>query len=96
MLSNDLIKNIASVKDQYVVQEIDGEVLLVPVKQEIVDFNFFITLNEVGAFIWETIDENQDENSIVQKVSESFDADENVIKSDVIEFISELDKALNE
>lgn len=94
MSLNNRLKQISSIKNNYVIQEVEDELLLVPVKENIVDFNFFITLNEVGAVIWDNIDDETDIDSLTETVLESFESDREKVKSDIIDFIHELDKAI--
>ena len=49
------------IKKEFVMRRIDDECLLVPVGETASSFNGIITLNEVGAFVWEQLSECEDE-----------------------------------
>lgn len=66
--------------DSFVVMQIGGEV----------DFNGMITLNETGAFIWNSIANGLDENQIATKLTEEYDTDFENALSDVKTFISKM------
>ena len=40
------------VKDGFMVREVSGEILVVPVGAQSIDFKSVIRLNETGAFLW--------------------------------------------
>jgi len=52
----EFILEIVSKKDQFIAKTTIDEMMLVPLKNDVVHFNQFLTLNEVGAFIWEQIE----------------------------------------
>ena len=42
-------------KDGFLLKEIAGSWVVVPVGEQVVDFQMMITLNETGAFLWEKL-----------------------------------------
>jgi hypothetical protein len=56
----------------------------------VADFNQYLTLNEVGSFIWENMSCEDDETSLVSKICVEFDADEQLVKKDVMMFLPKL------
>lgn len=86
----DAIKQIYERKEGYVCRQTGEELLLIPLKDNVADFNQYLTLNEVGSYIWENMNSGDDENSIVAKVCLEFDADEHLVKNDVLIFLTKL------
>lgn len=77
-------------KNNYVIREIMGETILVPVGDHLLEFNGLITLNELGVFILNAIPDAEDEDQIVDKILEEYDVDRDTAKADVIEFLNKL------
>lgn len=85
-----LIQAIAAQKPFFVCKNTGEELLLVPLKGDVVDFNQFLTMNEVGAFIWEAIDTNCSFDDLVNRVYKEYDVEKNVIVTDVRQFLEKL------
>lgn len=85
-----LIQAIAAQKPYFVCKNTGEELLLVPLKGDVVDFNQFLTMNEVGAFIWEALDSNCSFDDLVNRVYEEYDVEKNVIAIDVHQFLEKL------
>lgn len=75
---------------EFVLREIAGETVLVPVGETTKDFNGLISLNEVAAFIWKNIEKVKDLNEMTALVLSEFDIDENTARTDVEGFCREL------
>lgn len=78
--------------EKIVVRKIAGETFLVPVAGKLADMQRIFTLNTVGEFIWERVDGQQDVESIISSVTESFEVDRETAEGDVRQFIGELSK----
>lgn len=90
LMETALIQAIAAQKPYFVCKNTGEELLLVPLKGDVVDFNQFLTMNEVGAFIWEAIDSNCSFDDLVNRVYEEYDVEKNVIAADVRQFLEKL------
>lgn len=75
---------------EFVLREIADEYVIVPVGATAMDFNGIITVNEVGKFLWEQLQEESTEESLVQKILEEYEVDEITAKEDVAEFLKNL------
>lgn len=75
---------------QFVAREVAGEYLLVPVGKTTLDLNGMLTLNEVGAFLWEKLPEAENEAALVNAVLEEYEADRAEVEKDVSEFLGKL------
>jgi hypothetical protein len=85
-----LIASICQKKEHFVCRQTGAELLLIPLKDNVADFNQYLTLNEVGSFIWENMSCEDDETSLVSKICVEFDADEQLVKKDVMMFLPKL------
>ena len=80
------------IKKDFVLRNIAGEIILIPTGTTTQDFNGLITLNEVAAFIWNSIENVGDEREIIDKVLEEYDVDLETATNDVERFIGVLKK----
>jgi len=80
------------IKEGYVLKEVAGNNIVVNVGGS-VDFNGMITLNETGALLWRTLEQNADEKTLVQALLEEYDIDEQTAQTDVKRFINKLKDA---
>jgi hypothetical protein len=85
-----LISAIYQEKNHFVCRQTGEELLLIPLKDNVADFNQYLTLNEVGAFIWEKLDERDDETTLVAKICAEFEANEGEVLEDLRAFLEKL------
>ncbi len=71
-------------------RNIAGETLIVPIRNSIGDLNSIYTLNEVGALIWQMIDEETRVNQIVEAVSAEYDVTKDEAAQDVVELLDSM------
>jgi hypothetical protein len=67
---------------------LDGEIAMLNLKSTL-----YFGLDEVGACIWEALDEPRKVGELCNRVLERFDVGEEQCQADVIEFISKLNEA---
>jgi hypothetical protein len=85
-----LISAIYQEKNHFVCRQTGDELLLIPLKDNVADFNQYLTLNEVGAFIWENLEEGDDESILVSKICAEFEANEGEVMDDLRAFLEKL------
>ena len=73
------------ISKEFILREIAGEYILVPVGKTALTFNGLVTVNEVGALIWGMLEKGSDVRTIVNGI-----LDEQTATADVLEFISYL------
>ena len=78
------------IKQQFVMREVAGEYLLIPVGKTSLDLNGMITLNELGAEIWNMLPEVKDEAEIVKRILDEYDVDEPTATADIAEFLAHI------
>ena len=89
---SELILEIVSKKDQFIAKTTFDEMMLVPLKNDVVHFNQFLTLNEVGAFIWEQIEASDTLNTLTTKVCNEFEVSEKLASDDILTFLDDLNR----
>jgi hypothetical protein len=78
------------VKDDYLLRNVAGSHIVVPVGEGCLDFSGVITLNEVGAFLWEHLQSDTTEAELLTTLLSEYSVDEATAKADIAEFISKL------
>ena len=77
-------------KMQFILRDIVGETVLVPINESTSSFNGLITVNELGKFIWENIESAKDEDELLQRILDEYEVDGDVAKDDLDEFLGKL------
>ncbi len=80
------------INGEFIVREVVGEYILVPVGDTALHFNGIISLNEVSASIWKGLQEGKDKDQLLEGVLEEFDVSREVADADLEEFLQLLQK----
>ncbi len=80
------------INGEFIVREVVGEYILVPVGDTALHFNGIISLNEVSASIWKGLQEGKDKNQLLEGILEEFDVSREVADADLEEFLQLLQK----
>lgn len=75
----------------YIMRAIAGETLLVPTGAAARDFSGLVTLNELGAFIWNHLDESASPEELVTRILAEYDVDAATARADTEEFLALLE-----
>ncbi len=75
------------VRDGFLLKEIAGEYVLVPVGENLVDFSAMAVLNETGAFLWKLMDDETTREELLKAVLEEYDINAEVAGQDIDEFL---------
>lgn len=78
------------IKKGFMLREIAGSWLVVPIGERVVEFNGLMTLSESGALLWRNLEKGSDINELVSSILGEYDIDEATTMADVQEFISAL------
>ena len=81
------------IKEGFILREIAGSFVVVPVGQNLVDFSSMITLNETGAFLWNALAEDVSEDELCKKLLSEYDG---VSEEDALCDIKDFVKILEE
>lgn len=77
-------------KMQFILRDIVGETVLVPINESTSNFNGLITVNELGKFIWENLESSENEEDLLHKILEEYEVEKEVAKEDLNEFLDKL------
>jgi len=72
----------------FVEKQIGNETVLVPISDNIADMNKVFTLNEVGTFIYNKINNKNSVNDILSTLTEEYEVDTAVAHNDIEQFIN--------
>jgi hypothetical protein len=76
--------------EDFLLQNVGGQDLLVPIGARVLDMNSLITLNATGRRVWELLAEDQSLEYLVAQVVERFDVDQERARADVQAFLDDL------
>lgn len=74
----------------FILREIAGESLLVPIGEAASRFNGLITMNELGCFIFAKLAEEQTEETLLQAILAEYDVQREQALSDLREYLQQL------
>ena len=77
-------------KNNFILQDICGEKILVPIGSQVMDMNGLVTLNDTAACVWELLAEDRTLDELAAAVAEQFDVEPERARADVQVFIDEI------
>lgn len=85
------------IKEGFLLKEVAGNNIIVPIGDNLVDFSAMITVNETGAFLWKMLEKGAELDELVTALTGEFDVGEEIAKGDITDFINVLkDKGILE
>lgn len=78
------------VSKDFILREIAGEFMLVPVGKAATRLNGLITMNEIGQFLFRALEQEQNAEDLVSKILEEYDVDRDTACKDLQEFLQQL------
>ena len=75
---------------EFVLREIAGDYVIIPVGKTVIEFNGLITVNEVGVSIWNMLQNEVTFDQIVQVILNEYEVEESVAREDIREFLDQL------
>lgn len=81
------------VDKEFVLREIAGDYVIIPTGKTVLSFNGLISVNEVGAFLWEQLQEDVTADDLLAAVLKEYDVDEITAKEDIQDFLDVLVKS---
>lgn len=76
-------------KEGFLLREVAGQTVVLPAGGDL-DLNMMITLNDTGAFLWQRMEEETDEATLVSALLAEYDVDEATAKTAVSGFVNKL------
>lgn len=74
----------------FLLRDVAGTLVIVPVGAAVSGFPGMITLNATGAYIWELLEQEQTIESLVAKLTERYDVSAEMALADVEAFVHKL------
>lgn len=81
------------IKEGFVLRNIAGSNIVVPVGETSAEFNGMITLNDSGAFLWKELEKGSDVDGLTAALLREYDVDEATARSCSAAFIDKLSEA---
>lgn len=75
------------IEKEFILREIAGDYVIIPTGTTTLEFNGLITVNELGAFIWERLQEETTEEKLIEAIVEEYEVDEETAEADLKEFL---------
>ncbi|MFC2175582.1 PqqD family protein [Bacteroidota bacterium] len=89
------LDQIVKKKIDFATKQVGGELVLVPIKDNVAEMNEMFTLNDVGTLIWENLVDGCAIDTLSDSVVEAFEIDKETAIADVGEFLGQLEKMMN-
>ena len=78
------------IKQGFIIREVGGEFIVVPIGEAGKSFHGMVKLNESGAFLWRFFCAEHTQEEAVKALTEEYDVDEETAKKDVAAFVAAL------
>ena len=92
MQQNQYIQEIQAQAAHFVCKEVGSDTLLVPLRDNVADFNQYLTLNELGSFIYKLIIDGKVSDEILSAILAHYEIDDTRARQDLNAFIELLYK----
>jgi len=89
------LNQIAKNKQNFATKQVGGDLVLVPIKDNVAEMNAMFTLNEVGSFVWDNLKEESTRELLSLAIAEEFDVDQATAKADLEEFLLQIQDMVN-
>ena len=90
MQQNQYIQEIQAQAPHFVCKEVGSEILLVPLRDNVADFNQYLTLNELGSFIYKLITDGKQFEEILSEILAQYEIADTQARQDLSAFIGQL------
>jgi hypothetical protein len=81
------------IKEGYILRKIAGSDMVVPVGNNIADFNGIITLNESATFLWRHLQKGIELSDLVKTLAEEYKLSDEQAQEDTENFVARLQQA---
>lgn len=78
------------IKDGFMLREVAGQWVVVPLGERVVEFNGIMTLSESGAILWKVLEKDVSEKELTEAIIQKYDVDLKTAEQDVHEFVNVL------
>ena len=81
------------IKNDFIVKEISGSTVVIPVGNRVADFNGMLKLNETGVFLFNLLKNDTTIEALVQSLVDEYEVTKEKANEDVITFVIKLKEA---
>lgn len=81
------------INGEFVLRQVAGDSILIPVGETALKFNGIITLDKVGGLIWSALEQGAEREAILQQILDRFDVDRERAEQDLDEFLGQMEQA---
>ena len=78
------------IREGFILREIAGTHVVVPIGQNVVELSIMMTLNDSGAFLWRQLAEGKDKTAVIESLVNEYGIGYDLALTDVEEFLNEL------
>lgn len=75
---------------EFVICEIAEEYIIIPTGNAALRYHHLITVSEIGAFLWQLLETEQTEESLLKNVMRTYEVNEKTARQDVADFVDRL------
>jgi hypothetical protein len=79
-------------KPNFMMQNVGGANILVPLGEKVIDLNGIVTLNDTAAFMWDILADDCTVEELADRVAAEYDVAYNAALNDVQIFLNDLSK----
>lgn len=81
------------ISDKFVLRQVAGSWIVLPVAEKTVDFNGMLTLNETGLMLWKLLEKGSSREALAQALTDEYDVTFAEALADVDEYLGKLERA---
>ena len=81
------------ISDKFVLRQVAGAWIVLPVAEKTVDFNGMLTLNETGLMLWKLLEKGSSREALAQALTDEYDVTFAEALADVDEYLGKLERA---
>ena len=81
------------ISDKFVLRQVAGAWIVLPVAEKTVDFNGMLTLNETGLMLWKLLEKGSTREALAQALTDEYDVTFAEALADVDEYLGKLERA---
>ncbi len=79
------------IKEGFILRNVAGSNVVVPVGQATVDFNGMMSLNDTGAFLFDKLTKGTTEEQLIRDLMDEYSIDKELATKDVKDFIQKVE-----
>ena len=81
------------INENFVLREVAGSWVVIPIGEKSVDFNGMMNLNETGVLLWRALEKGAEKEELVAALTAEYDVSAEIAAKDIGQFLETLEKA---